>query len=948
MIVRIVMALCGSAVAFSASAGQVAYDTNFGSNSIANIPVGDNETAYMHDSALQADGKIVAVGESNPGTGWIVARFNADGTPDTGFGSNGLVRTRFIDGGSRSDAAKNVAILGDGKILVGAYTNNFNGNTDEGVVLARYNSDGSLDTSFDSDGLRLVVDGTTATSQEKASDMLVQPDGKILFHDFRSVYRFNADGSADTSFSDDGRVFPVSDFSGGGRLGLQSDGKILVTAWGQGASNQPLITRFNSDGTRDTSFGSNGTTQLTGVKPQSGDGEVFALRVLADDSALMIGYAGGSSANQQNMWVAHILADGAIDTNFGANSAPAGSVFIAFASRAGNTWEQAFDAIPISGNRYLVVGFMGGGVIAGAVLNADGSLDTTVTSTVAADPAGTFRVTQPGGNPLASEVNLRATSVLQTTGGDFILQGYSAAAPGAGQGGTRVRAVKLLGSSLLPPDPVDETPDPFGFTDLDNAARDSFVFSEQVTITGISDGIDISKMVTPGLQTGYSINAAGCDDMNAYSDPATIDNGDRVCVAMITGNDFDTTYTISLTIGDTTESFNVTTVTENGTPDTTPDAFGFTSQDNVGQSTVVVSNTETITGLSADAPLSITGGEYAIGCNGNFASGDTTIANNQTVCVRHTSADQPLTDTVTTLTIGGVQGTFTSTTAAAAVPDTTPNVFSFVDQDEVALSSTITSNAVTINGIDSPAPVSVSNGSYSVGCGDAASFTTDNGSIENGQTVCVRHTSAATVSQRVDTTLDIGGVSDVFSSITAAQSDTESVNDPDGNSVAVGTSAGQIENLNNADAPPAGTTPPAGVDFPNGVFSFDITGLSNGQSVEVTLTLPAGAMPTTYYKFQGGGSFEFLFDGTEGAQISGNVVTLTLVDGGVGDADGTANGTIVDPGAPGLTSTPPPTGGTGGNGGSLASVSDSGGTGAGLLSAFGLAALWRRRRHPAR
>ena len=138
------------------------------------------------------------------------------------------------------------------------------------------------------------------------------------------------------------------------------------------------------------------------------------------------------------------------------------------------------------------------------------------------------------------------------------------------------------------------------------------------------------------------------------------------------------------------------------------------------------------------------------------------------------------------------------------------------------------------------------------------------------------------------------------------------------------------------------------MDFPNGVFSFDITGLSNGQSVEVTLTLPAGAMPTTYYKFQGGGSFEFLFDGTEGAQISGNVVTLTLVDGGVGDADGTANGTIVDPGAPGLTSTPPPTGGTGGNGGSLASVSDSGGTGAGLLSAFGLAALWRRRRHPAR
>ncbi|MBR9813067.1 hypothetical protein GYB61_04325 [bacterium] len=458
------------AFASVAAAGQVAYDTDFGTNSVANIPIGDNQAAYIHDAALQADGKIVAVGESNPGTGWVVARFNADGSADNSFGVNGLVRTRFIDGGNRSDAAKSVSILGDGKILVGAYTNNFAGRADEGVVLARYTSDGSLDASFDGDGMRLVIDGSTATSQEKSSDMLVQPDGKVLFYDFRSLYRFNADGTADTSFDSDGRVFPVSDSSGGNRLGLQSDGKILATAWGQGASSQPLITRFNTDGSRDTGFGTNGNTQLTGVKPQSGRGEILAVRVLTNNSALMIGYAGGSTSNQQNMWVARILANGAIDTAFGAGSAPAGSVFVPFASRAGNTWEQAFDAIPLSNNRILLGGFMGGGVMAGAVLNSDGSLDTTVTSTVQADMLGTFRITQPSENPLASEVNLRATSLLATTSGDVIFQGYSATAPGDGQGGARVRAVKVLGSSFAEAGPGDNTPDPFSFNDVTDAA----------------------------------------------------------------------------------------------------------------------------------------------------------------------------------------------------------------------------------------------------------------------------------------------------------------------------------------------------------------------------------------------------------------------------------------------------------------------------------------------
>lgn len=85
--------------------------------------------------------------------------------------------------------------------------------------------------------------------------------------------------------------------------------------------------------------------------------------------------------------------------------------------------------------------------------------------------------------------------------------------------------------------------------------------------------------------------------------------------------------------------------------------------------------------------------------------------------------------------------------------------------------------------------------------------------------------------------------------------------------------------------------------FPNGLFSFDITGLTPGQTVTVTITLPAGSAPTQYWKYHA----------SEGGWIQipmtvvgpPNVITITLVDGGLGDDDGLPNGVIVDQGGPG-------------------------------------------------
>ena len=100
-------------------------------------------------------------------------------------------------------------------------------------------------------------------------------------------------------------------------------------------------------------------------------------------------------------------------------------------------------------------------------------------------------------------------------------------------------------------------------------------------------------------------------------------------------------------------------------PDTTPDAFAFTDVSNAPVSTLQTSNAVPITGINTAAPVSVAGGEYAIGCSGSFTTAAGTVTSDQTICVRHTSAAGYVATTNTSLTVGGVTDTFTSTTQSA-------------------------------------------------------------------------------------------------------------------------------------------------------------------------------------------------------------------------------------------------------------------------------------------
>jgi N-acetylneuraminic acid mutarotase len=245
-------------------------------------------------------------------------------------------------------------------------------------------------------------------------------------------------------------------------------------------------------------------------------------------------------------------------------------------------------------------------------------------------------------------------------------------------------------------DPGDTTPDAFSFTDQTGVALNTVITSNTITVSGIDAATPIS--ITGGT---YSINGG------AYTSASgTANNGDTVTLQLTSSGSYSTTANTTLTIGGISGTFSVTTAAQ----DTTPDSFSFTDQTGVALSTAIISNAITVSGINAAIAISVTGGTYSIN-GGAYTSASGTVNNGNTVIVKLTSSGSYTTTTNATLTIGGVSDTFSVTTAAK---DTTPNSFSFTAQTGVALSTAITSNTITVSGINAAVSISITGGTYSI------------------------------------------------------------------------------------------------------------------------------------------------------------------------------------------------------------------------------------------
>ena len=256
---------------------------------------------YAAGVAVQTDGKIVVVGTTGSGK-FALARYNSDGTLDPSFGGHGKVMTGFSAGGSGASA---VAIQADGRIVVVGTAGQ---GWDTKFALARYNIDGTLDATFGRGGK--VMTGFTSGS-DSARGMAIQADGKIVVvgedgsgHLVRSdtkfaLARYNGDGTLDASFGVNGKV--RTDFTpwgdGASGVAIQADGRIVVvgTAAGQGDTKFALA-RYNSDGTLDATFGSNGKVE-TDFTPR-GDGAA-GVAIQADGRIVAAGMANSGRAKMK-------------------------------------------------------------------------------------------------------------------------------------------------------------------------------------------------------------------------------------------------------------------------------------------------------------------------------------------------------------------------------------------------------------------------------------------------------------------------------------------------------------------------------------------------------------------------------------------------------------------------------------------------------------------------
>lgn len=291
----------------------------------------------------------------------------------------------------------------------------------------------------------------------------------------------------------------------------------------------------------------------------------------------------------------------------------------------------------------------------------------------------------------------------------------------------------------------DNLANPFAFVDLADVARGVTVESNLVTITGINDATPIS--VSGG---SFSINGG-----TWRTHPGYAYNGDVVKVQHVAASAHGTRTDTVLTVGTVSDIFSSTTVAA----DTTPDPYSFSPQSNVPRSTQVTSASVMITGIDAATPISVSGGSYSVS-GAPFTTAPGIVYPNDNVRVQHLSASGFSMQTVTTLSIGGVQAAFASTTAAA---DGTPDAFAFAAASGVARSSTVTSGAIAVSGIDTAAAISVAGGSYSV---NGAAFTTAAGTVNAGDQVRVQHVASAAFGTATTTTLTIGGVAGGFTSTT--------------------------------------------------------------------------------------------------------------------------------------------------------------------------------------
>src|SRR5262245_1688521 len=329
-------------------------------------------SASGNSVAAQRDGKIVVAGDANVSgvDQFALVRYNSDGSLDSSFNSNGKVTTAVGTGTCRGEG---VTLQEDGKIVVVGHS--FNAEGQSCFTVLRYGADGSLDTGFGDSGKV-----TTAVAKESnANSVAMQNDGKIgvegkAYHDGNNndfgVVRYNVNGKLDSSFNQTGKA--TADFRAHDlprSVAVHSDGRIVVAGYTTN-ENKKQCALACFKANGNLDTSFNGTGKVITNFGGDGDAEGQGVAAQSDGKTVVVGNA--TVGGVQQFAIERYKTDGALDTTFGGT----GRVL----TPVGISGSNATAVAPQKDGKIVVAGYAvnnSGRIYDFACLryNADGSLD---------------------------------------------------------------------------------------------------------------------------------------------------------------------------------------------------------------------------------------------------------------------------------------------------------------------------------------------------------------------------------------------------------------------------------------------------------------------------------------------------------------------------------------------------------------------------------------------
>jgi len=298
-------------------------DTTFNSVGRVDDVSGKYQSAYA--MAIQPDGKIIVGGRNDISASvchFIMKRYKIDGKLDSIFGTDGVVETTMH---GSEDVINSIALQSDGKIVVAGTS--WSDITAYDIAIARYNTNGTLDNTFGNNGIKLI--DIRGTDDKINSALVIQPDGKIIAAGFTHndisydfmLLRLSVNGSLDTSFGTDGfAITDVADSSSDAIRGivLQPDGKIVAVGSSITSSNVAFIAaRYLSTGVLDSSFGVSGL--VIGVNTDETTEDSYSVLIQPDGKIISVGTQQRNPGNWRSAQLIRYNTDGTYDTDFGKN-----------------------------------------------------------------------------------------------------------------------------------------------------------------------------------------------------------------------------------------------------------------------------------------------------------------------------------------------------------------------------------------------------------------------------------------------------------------------------------------------------------------------------------------------------------------------------------------------------------------------------------------------------